>query len=900
MQDPLHTYKSKRHFSRTPEPAGGGEVGEALSFVVQKHWASRLHYDFRLELDGVLKSWAVPKGPSYDPQVKRMAIEVEDHPLAYGGFEGTIPEGEYGAGEVIVWDRGSWHPIDDPHAGYAQGHLSFELRGHKLQGKWALVRMKPKGRQTAWLLIKEKDEYARPEDEFSVVDEQPDSVLKSRSAPHDKRSGHAASATGTGKGTGKGTGTGTGTGTGAGAAATATAPAAGPPPVGAAGADRRSAADAFPSPAGLPAGARKSALPAALAPQLATLVEAPPAEAAAGGWILETKFDGYRLLARVDEHDLRLYTRSGADWTAKLAPLRQALAEMHLPAGWYDGEIVVCDAHGRPDFGLLQAAFDGKHAGDIVYYLFDLPYCGGYDLRHVALAQRRALLERILAAGGPSPRVRFSQALDGAPRQVVAAACRLGLEGVIGKRADAGYVSRRTRDWIKLKCGQRQEFVVGGYTDPQGTRSGFGSLLLGVYDEARRLQYAGNVGTGFNAAELKDLRARMQRLATEHCPFDAAVRIGGHPHWLRPSLVAEVSFGEWTRDGSLRHAVFHGLRADKPASGVRREAARRAAPRAASAGARMAPPDPPAVTSKLPAQLHVTHPERIIDRQSGTTKLALVHYYAQVGTLMQPHLKERPVALLRAPQGVEGELFFQKHADSSLAGVHPLDRALDPDHPPMLTIAGTAGLLSVAQWNVVEIHTQNALARAYERPNRVVFDLDPGRDVAWQQVQQAAVLVRAFLDELGLPAFLKTSGGRGLHLVVPVRAQHGWDAVKEFTQAVVAHMARVIPERFTDQSGERNRVGRIYIDYLRNGRGATTVCAWSARARPGLGISVPVAWEELERLSGGDHWSVQTVERRLDVGNAPWKDYARSARSLTGPMRKLGCDKAADAANSEA
>lgn len=888
MQDPLHTYKSKRHFSRTPEPADGGEGGEALSFVVQKHWASRLHYDFRLELDGVLKSWAVPKGPSYDPQVKRMAIEVEDHPLAYGGFEGTIPEGEYGAGEVIVWDRGSWHPLDDPHAGYAKGHLSFELRGHKLRGKWALVRMKPKGRQTAWLLIKEKDDYARPEDEFSVVDEQPDSVLKSSSVRRDKRPGHAASAATAA------TGTGTRAGTRTGAAAS--------PPVSAAGADRHSATDASPTPDGVPAGARKSALPAALAPQLATLVEEPPAAAAAaaGDWILETKFDGYRLLTRVDGHDLRLFTRSGADWTAKLAPLQHALSDMHLPAGWYDGEIVVCDAHGRPDFGLLQAAFDGKHTGDIVYYLFDLPYCGGYDLRHVTLAGRRALLERILDACGPSPRVRFSHALDGAPRQVVAAACHLGLEGIIGKRADAGYVSRRSRDWIKLKCDQRQEFVVGGYTDPQGTRSGFGSLLLGVYDEAGRLQYAGNVGTGFNAAELKDLSARMQRLATERCPFDADARIGGHPHWLRPSLVAEVSFGEWTRDGSLRHAVFQGLRADKPASGVRREQARRAAPRAASAGARMAPPDPPAVTSKLPAQLHVTHPERIIDRQSGTTKLGLVHYYAQVGTLMQTHLRERPVALLRAPDGVEGELFFQKHAGNRLAGVHQLDRALDPDHPPMLTIAGTAGLLSVAQWNVVEIHTQNALARAYERPNRVVFDLDPGKGVAWAQVQQAAVLVRAFLEELGLPAFLKTSGGRGLHLVVPVKPQHGWDAVKGFAQAVVAQMARLIPDRFADKSGERNRVGRIYIDYLRNGRGATTVCAWSARARPGLGISVPVAWDELDRLSGGDHWTVLTVDQRLDVGNTPWKDYARSVRSLTGPMRQLGCDEGAGAENGKA
>lgn len=845
MTDPLHHYKSKRDFSRTPEPAQGGKGGDALSFVVQKHWASHLHYDFRLELDGVLKSWAVPKGPSYDPHVKRMAIEVEDHPLAYGGFEGTIPEGEYGAGEVIVWDRGSWEPLDDPHAGYAKGHLSFALHGHKLRGKWALVRMRRgEQRQTAWLLIKEHDDYARSEEDFDVVEQMPDSVLAAPAGRKGRRGGRSAAQ-----------------------------------PAAHAGA-------ALPDE--LPEGARKAALPATLAPQLATLVEQPPATA--GDWLFETKFDGYRLLARVAGDAVRLSTRSGADWTAKLGPLHAALRDMHLPPGWYDGEIVVRDAQGRPDFGLLQQAFDGKHTADIVYYLFDLPYCGGYDLRHTPLERRRALLERVLDAGGPSSRVRFSPALDGTPGQVVDAACRLGLEGIIGKRRDAPYVSRRTRDWIKLKCEQRQEFVVCGYTDPQGARSGFGSLLLGVYDEQGKLHYAGNVGTGFDAAELKTLPARMRKLAADDSPFDSAGRIAGRPHWLRPELVAEVSFGEWTRDGSLRHAVFHGVREDKPARAIRREDVRRLAPSqgGASASARMAAPDPPAVASKLPARLHVTHPERVVDRLSGTTKLGLVRYYAQVGALMQPHLRERPVALLRAPDGVEGELFFQKHAGGRMAGVHPLDRALDPDHPPMLTIAGTAGLLSVAQWNVVEIHTQNALARAYERPNRLVFDLDPGEGVAWPQVREAALLVRGMLDELELPAFLKTSGGKGLHLVVPLRAHYGWDDVKGFSQAVVAHMARMIPERFAAKSGGRNRVGRIYIDYLRNGRGATTVCAWSARARPGLGISVPVAWEELDQLDGGDHWTVQTVERRLDVGNAPWKDYARSARGLAGPMRRLG------------
>jgi bifunctional non-homologous end joining protein LigD len=823
MNDSLKTYKSKRNFAITPEPAEGGDQGEALKFVIQKHWASRLHYDFRLELDGVMMSWAVPKGPSYDTHDKRMAVHVEDHPISYNDFEGTIPPKQYGAGKVIIWDKGTWRPLDDPHKALAAGNLKFELTGHKMHGRWVLVRMKGKGeKQEPWLLIKEKDDYARPAEEFSVVDEMPDSV-KALPMP---------------------------------------------------GAAPRPAAT---KPAPSPDDAPKAALPETLSPQLATLVDAPPSSPE--DWLFEIKFDGYRLLARVDGKDIRLITRNGNDWTHKLQPLRAALEKMKLPAGWYDGEIVVHDDNGRPDFGLLQNAFDEAHPGDIVYFIFDTPFNDGRDLRELPLEERRTILQQIMEKRATDA-VRFSAALDATPQEMVAAACRMGLEGIIGKRRDSRYTSRRAGTWIKLKCGQRQEFVIGGYTDPQGSRSGFGSLLLGTYDKDGKLQYAGNVGSGFNAASLRDLKAKMDKLHAEQSPFAPNKDIDKKSHWLKPTLVAEVSFGDWTHSGSIRHSVFQGLRKDKKASAITREL---------PTHLKEEKTVEPTVEGKLPASLKVTNPDRVIDKQSGATKISLVRYYALVADLMLPHLKGRPVSLVRAPAGVGGELFFQKHAEiNKLPGVKQLKQELDPEHPPMLEVATEQGLLSAAQWNVVELHTQNANAGSYEKPNRMVFDLDPGKDVSWAQIQEAAQLMHAFLDHLGLPAFLKTSGGKGLHVVVPIKPGYGWDDVKAFSQAIVAHMAQNIPERFVQKSGPSNRVGKIFIDYLRNGRGSTTACAWSARARPGMGISVPVTWEELGDLHGGDHWTVATVHTRLDVGNTPWDGYAKAAKGLAPAMKLLG------------
>ena len=837
MPDALKAYKAKRNFAITAEPADGGEAAtDARTFVIQKHWASRLHYDFRLELDGTLKSWAVPKGPSYDTRDKRMAVQVEDHPIAYAAFEGTIADKQYGAGKVIIWDTGTWQPLDDPHAGYEAGNLKFTLHGHKMHGNWVLVRMKGKGeQQVPWLLIKEKDGFARPAGEFSVIDEMPDSVGRLTLPAAAKKSSGAA----------------------------ASRPAAAKPKA------RRGK---------VPTQALKAALPDTLSPQLATLVDQPPSTAQ--DWLFEIKFDGYRLLARVAGKRIALFTRNGLDWTDKLGALQQALLKMRLPDGWYDGEIVVHDEDGHPDFGLLQRAFDGADTAAIVYFLFDAPYLNGYDMRDVPLVARRAALKAVLDKW-PSETVRFSDEFCTDPDMLVAAACKLGLEGVIGKRRDARYVERRSSDWIKLKCGQRQEFVIGGYTDPQGTRTGFGALLLGTYDQHGVLQYAGNVGSGFNGDSLRDLKARLVKLATGKSAFPPGA-VAGRAHWVKPKLIAEVSFAEWTAAGAVRHAVFQGLRADKPAKAIGRETAKPVEDIVDQQS------EPAAPEGRLPASLKITNADRVIDAHSGTTKLELVRYYALVGTLMMEHLKGRPVSLVRAPAGVGGELFFQKHADvGKLPGVRQMDQALDPEHPPMLDIGSASGILSAAQWNVIEFHTQNALGKAYDRPNRMVFDLDPGEGVAWKTMQEAAQLVHAFLDELGLPSFLKTSGGKGLHVVVPIKPACDWDTVKDFSQQIVRHLAATLPDRFAFKSGPRNRVGKIFIDYLRNGRGATTAAAWSARVRPGLGISVPLAWEELAAVKAGDQWQVQNVHTRLDQGNAPWSGYARAARSLDAAMKRL-------------
>jgi bifunctional non-homologous end joining protein LigD len=816
--DPLLAYKQKRDFALTPEPAeAGSKKMHVLSFVVQKHAARNLHYDFRLELDGTLKSWAIPKGPSLDPAQKRLAVHVEDHPLSYAEFEGVIPPKQYGAGTVIVWDRGTWEPIGDPREGLSAGQLKFRLHGEKMQGAWALVRMrgKPEERQESWLLIKERDAQARSEAEFSVVDALPDSVLTGTDDP------------------------------------------------------------------AIPVGAKSGLMPSSLAPQLATLVDSVPAD---GDWVYEIKFDGYRILARIDKGDVTLFTRNGHNWTDKLKNLVLALKELNLTSGWLDGEIVILGADGTPDFGALQNSFESAHIDEIRYFVFDIPFYAGFDLRDVSLAGRRALLSNLLRKS-TSDQVRFSEDFVASGNDILRSACRLGLEGVIGKQRESPYVSGRSPKWIKLKCTQRQEFIVVGYTESQGRGGGIGALLLGVYDDTGRLLYAGKVGTGFDTKTSGALKEKLSLLVVDKPPLFEKPR-EAQGNWVVPELVAEVSFAEWTKAGRVRHAVFHGLRSDKPATLITREKVP-GAPYAEASDRGVSRVHNKAMSPEF-SDSQISNPDRVIDLSTGLRKLDLVNYYQHAAKWILPYLANRPVSFLRAPSGVEGQLFFQKHSDTlRIPGLKQLDLALDPGHPALLEIDSLAALIGAAQMNVVEFHTWNATSKHIEKPDRMIFDLDPGEGLAWPMMLEAAALTRTLLEELGLQSFLKTSGGNGLHIVVPLTPRDDWATVKDFSKAVAQHLATVIPSRFVALSGPRNRVGKVFVDYIRNGRGATTAAAFSARARPGMGVSMPCSWQELPTLTGGAHWTIANAHERLRSGEDPWASYLKTKQTLKAAIKKI-------------
>jgi bifunctional non-homologous end joining protein LigD len=885
VKNGLQPYFSKHDFAVTSEPQGGKASAGTLSFVVQKHAASRLHYDFRLELDGTLKSWAVPKGPSLDPADKRMAVHVEDHPIDYGAFEGIIPRGQYGAGSVIVWDNGSWEPIGDPRAGYRAGKVKFRLHGKKLRGGWTLVRMHGRAgeRQEPWLLLKERDEFARPAAEYNVVDAEPASVLSERTI--DAAAAAAPAGARVAKAPARGT-------------SSARAKASGRAKESA----TTSASASLDAPVPPPAGAAKAKLPLTLAPQLATLVAEAPSDA---GWTYEIKFDGYRVLARVDDDDVRLYTRRGNDWSARMKGLVAAIRGLGIGSGWLDGEIVVAGAHGAPDFNALQNAFDAARTETIQYFVFDLPYYAGHDLRNVPLRARRATLAALLERAGPQERLRFSQDFDGgAPKELLLNACRMRLEGMIGKRADAPYVSRRSPTWIKLKCTQRQEFVVGGWTEPEGSRTGVGSLLLGIHDEAGRLRFAGGVGSGFDQKALAAVRAALAAIPADETPFFEKPReVRGH--WVKPQLVAEVSFGEWTPDGRVRHAVFHGLRDDKDALAITREqpatpaeidgaaaatpARKTAANKTAARSATKTAAKKSATAETTIGGIRISHPDRVVDPSTGITKLEIVNHYLDVARLMLPHLAKRPVSLVRAPSGLAGAVLFQRHAGTlRIPELRLLDPDVSPDHEPMIGIDSFAALIGAAQANVIEFHTWNATVRDLTRPDRILFDLDPGEGVAWRQMQEGANLTRALLEQLGLKSFLKTSGGKGLHVVVPITPKDDWDTVRALARTIVEHMAQTLPERFVRKSGPKNRVGRIFVDYLRNAFGATTACAWSARARPGIGVSVPCQWDELAALTSGAHWTIRNVHERIEEKSAAWRDYVTTRQTTAKAKQEIG------------
>ncbi|RWQ50054.1 MAG: DNA ligase D [Mesorhizobium sp.] len=836
----LETYRKKRNFSVTPEPQGRRAPRTGNSFVIQKHDATRLHYDFRLEMDGVLKSWAVTKGPSLIPGEKRLAVHVEDHPLEYGNFEGTIPKGEYGGGTVLLWDRGTWTPIGDAHRGYAKGHLDFELHGEKLGGRWHLVRMagKPREKRENWLLIKGDDDAARTERDPDILDERPESVATGRKID-DVAGEEPGWSSKTGRIRRRRGGS------------TRPAPA-----------EEAPATVSVPEPSKIK-GAKKAALPDFVEPTLATLVSSAPS---GERWLHEIKFDGYRLQARIEAGRVKLLTRSGLDWTKKFGKaVVSALADIPVGTALIDGELVVETSAGASDFSALQADLSEGRSDRFHFYVFDLLHLDGYDLRDVALIKRKELLEKII--GSNSGIISYSGHFEEDGVLVLRHACRLSLEGIVSKLRDAPYRAGRSKNWVKSKCSARQEFVVAGFIPSTTSRKAIGSLVLGVYDHGK-LHHVGRVGTGYTAAVAESLFKKLERMRVPSSPFDERLSAeeARQVRYVRPDLVAEVEFRAWTADGNLRHASFRGLREEKPAKEIVRET-----PKTSKAA-----PQPQRRTVKL------THPDRLYWPDEGVTKEGLADYYAEVWRYASPYIVGRALALVRCPNGISGEQFFQKHA---WKGLNPnIVLVHDPKDPPderLISINDLDGLIGLVQSAALEIHPWGSTVSDWERPDTIIMDLDPGEGVSWEAVIEGAVETRDRLKDAGLVPFIKTSGGKGLHVVAPLKPKAEWPEVKAFTKAIADSMAADSPNRYVSTITKSKRRGKILVDYLRNQRGATAVAAYSTRARPGAAVSMPLAWDELGPSIGPAYFTVENTPTRLaSLSSDPWQDFHAAAAPI--------------------
>jgi bifunctional non-homologous end joining protein LigD len=877
VDEQLARYRSMRDFQVTAEPSGGAKTAkrkrEALPFVIQKHAATRLHYDFRLGWNGVLKSWAVAKGPSYFPGDKRLAVQVEDHPIEYGGFEGVIPKGQYGGGTVMVWDQGAWAPQPghaDVDAGLRDGSLKFVMHGEKMKGKWALIRMGGKAASESkpnWLLIKEHDEFERGADDEPITEEFPNSAVTGRSLEEiATQEDHVWNSKETAKDQGG-----------------------------------QKARKSLKNDLQYPRNVMKSALklpelphenlPEFIHPQLASQASTPPK---GPGWLHELKLDGYRIQARKDGNNVQLLTRTGLDWTHRMKHIAAAVAGLPADALLADGEVVVLDEDGTTSFAKLQAAFQEGAKHPLAYFVFDLLHLDGRNLRGLPLTERKALLTQLLA-NAPEP-LRLSEHLATSGEAMFHKACKLHAEGIVSKRADSQYSSGRGASWLKLKCVHAQEFVIGGFTLPSNGRHGIGALLLGCY-EASKLKYAGRTGTGFTQKTHKILRDQLERLRQTSNPFDnppAEARRG--VIWVKPELVAQVSFSTWTADNLVRQASFQGLREDKPAKEVAREAAApkprgerhasHAAPRPLAAkGA------PAATSSESPsnqavehAPIRLTHADKILDSESGLTKQQLADYYWGIAPYMLPHIAGRPLSLVRCPEGSGQPCFFQKHANAMLPkeieSVKVIDKKTGQSEP-YITLSTRTALAQLAQMGVLEIHPWGSRNQDLERPDRIVIDLDPDAAIDWKTLSASAAEVRKQLKALGFDSFLKTTGGKGLHIVVPLEPEYEWPVVKRFAHEFAIAMEKREPALYLTKMSKAARAGRIYIDYLRNERGATAVAAYSPRARAGATVSLPLSWADLKLVDRPVFRVGNYAQWKPRLGRDPWKNISELRQRLT-------------------
>jgi bifunctional non-homologous end joining protein LigD len=887
IDEQLARYRSMRDFSVTAEPSGKSRAkpeadipSDAQPFVIQKHAATRLHYDFRLGWNGVLKSWAVAKGPSYYVGDKRLAVQVEDHPMEYGGFEGIIPKGQYGGGTVMVWDQGWWEPqpgYTDVDAGLRDGSLKFILHGTKLHGKWTLVRMKPRpgDRNPNWLLIKEHDEYERPESAPAITDEAQNSAVTGRSMDEIARAEtHVWNSkdTATGKAWFRRDQTRSDK-----AAEAAIEPTHKKSPT------KRVLFGPSLSPA------PKEQLPTFVKPQLATPSEQPPQ---GPGWVHELKLDGYRVQARKDSNKVQLLTRSGLDWTHRMKPLAAEVATLGVDSALIDGEVVVLSADGTTSFANLQAAFEDGARHALTYFAFDLLHINGHDLRDLPLTERKAMLSRLFEE--PDGALRYSEHVDAPGDLVFKKACELRAEGIISKRADGKYISTRTSDWRKIKCVHEQEFVVGGFTLPTNGIYGVGALLLGYYQNGK-LIYSGRTGTGFTRKIHADLRAQLDKLRRETMAYEAVppdARRGSI--WVKPELVAQVHFASWTSDNLVRQAAFMGLREDKPASEVRREepstpppaveskpASKHTAP-SAPATAKTAPTKKAAASEHAPVRL--THPDKVLDTQSGLTKQQLADYYWAIAPNMLPHIASRAISIVRCPDGTGHQCFYQKHVNDTLPpnieSVSIRDKK-SGKLEPYITLSTPEALAGLAQLGVLEIHPWGSRNDNLERPDRIVIDLDPDPSIPWSTLAASADDIREQLKSLGLESFLKTTGGKGLHVVVPIAPVHEWPVIKQFAHAFVLEMEKHNPRLYLTKMTKSARVGRIFLDYLRNERGATAIAPYSPRARAGAAVSMPLPWTVLQEPALPVFHATNFAEWKSRLKRDPWKRLSKTVQSIT-------------------
>ncbi len=897
-----------RDFSATAEPRGDDAPRRrdgkawALPFVVQKHAATRLHYDFRLGWDGVLKSWAVTKGPSYYPGDKRLAVRVEDHPWDYRDFEGTIPKGQYGGGTVMVWDQGSWTPRGDVDQGLKDGHLKFELHGKKLKGDWVLVRMhgragwpgKENSGKENWLLIKEKDKFAKGSSDEPIIEKAPNSAASGRSLEQiatksdrvwnsaGRNAKEARSATSNGKGR-------------------AVAPDAQP---------SRVRGKRTPDLSHVP----KERFPGFISPQLALQASTPPS---GSDWVNELKLDGYRIQIQIRSGErsgaktrakagaksrtVRLLTRKGLDWTGRMPDIAAAAGRLNVQDAILDGEAVALDEYGVSNFADLQAAFQEERQQYIRYFAFDLLHLDGHNLRGLPLSKRKQILSDLLSdsdknSGDKDSPLRLSEHLEADADEVFKKACALGAEGIISKLAPAKYTSGRSGAWLKLKCRLEQELVVGGFTLPSKGTAGIGALLLGYYEDGK-LRYAGRSGTGFTQATHKLLRAKLERLARKDSPFaDVPREMQRGAHWVKPELVAQIEFSTWTRDNLVRQAAFKGLREDKPAKEVVRERAvatnganfdssRTKGNAVSSSSTRKK--GAATMTDMVIKSLAITHPDKVLDAESGMTKQQLAEYYEAVAEDMLPHIADRPLSIVRCPDGNGKPCFFQKHVGFGLpAGIKTVSirNRKSRDKEDYLTVDSSEGLVGLAQMGVLEIHTWGSHNESLEHPDRVVFDLDPDAAIQWKTLAETAREFKRKLAKLGLVSFVKSTGGKGLHVVAPIRPDHEWPAIKQFAHSLALELEREHPELYVTKMTKATRKNRIYLDYLRNDREATSVAPYSPRARSGVPVAMPLRWSELSATKPPSFHVLDFAKWKSRLRHDPWDEMLKIKQKIPAAM----------------